>query len=169
MKDSFKKIFIMLTGFIICSGTPFFLSEIKAEQKVYTNQDIEKYKSSSDKEPQVTKKDKSYEKYSEKMAEKKEKTQKAKEEREKEYWCKKANQYRKKIEMAKEDIALAEKQHPQDSGILIQKKRSVRKERQTKINASTRKLSSAEKDLAELEQEAHRKGIPPGWLRCQFE
>ena len=38
-----------------------------------------------------------------------------------------------------------------------------------KITKSKKQLRYAEKDLAEFEGEAHRKEVPPGWLRCQFE
>jgi hypothetical protein len=30
-------------------------------------------------------------------------------------------------------------------------------------------LKAEEQELNDLENEAHRKGVPPGWLRCQFD
>ncbi len=98
-----------------------------------------------------------------------------KEKEDKEYWCKKANAHRKKIEKAQSEIAETEeklaklkdaasretgkKRRPLESDIKKTEKRLKEIERQRKEN---------ERKLGSLEEEAHRKGIPPGWLRCQF-
>ncbi|MCL4476034.1 MAG: hypothetical protein M1508_07400 [Nitrospirae bacterium] len=133
-------------------------STVQKEVPVFTNQDVEKYKNPSDSGPRTVRTDRT--------AEIKEKAQKIKKEREKEYWCKKATQYRKKIEMANDDIAEAEKELSGESSVLSYKKKRVA---QDKLNKAKRRLKYAEKDLAEIEEEARRKEIPPGWLRCQFE
>lgn len=125
------------------------------EVPVFTNQDIEKYKKSSDSKPPVAKVDKT--------EEKRERSQEIKEEHEKEYWCKKATQYKRKIEKEQDEVSEIEKELSADIG--HKKKTALEK----KLKNSRKKLKYAEKDLAELEDEAHRGKIPPGWLRCQFE
>ncbi|MDP2753171.1 MAG: hypothetical protein Q8P40_02140, partial [Nitrospirota bacterium] len=102
-----------------------------------------------------------------KATEKSEKAQKIKEEQEKEYWCKKTIQYKNKIEKIKEEIAEAEKELSGENSMYLSYKE--KKAIQKKIKSEKKKLKYAENDLAEFEDEAHRKGIPPGWLRCQFE
>jgi hypothetical protein len=136
---------------------------VMAEDKVFTNQDIEKYKKPSDSEPQSTKIDRTIDKTSERR----EKAEKIKEEREREYWCKKATQYRRNIDKIKEEIAETEKALSGESGekLFHKKKKGLKK----KLQRDNKRLKYARQDLAEIEDEAHRNKIPPGWLRCQFE
>lgn len=138
------------------------------ELPVFTNQDIEKYRNPSDTKKTATKTDRT--------SEKSEKSQKIKEEREQEYWCKKATQYNRKIEMLQDEVKEREKELSDLKDPLSQgtpgKKKSIErniKSTQKKLDGARKRLKYAEKDLAEIEDEAHRKDIPPGWLRCQFE
>ena len=39
---------------------------------------------------------------------------------------------------------------------------------QKRLVKARKQVTAAEKDLDDLEHVAHRKGIPPGWLRCQI-
>ena len=133
-------------------------STVQKETPVFTNQDIEKYKKPSDSEPSPVKTDRT--------AENRGKLLKAKEQHEKEYWCKTATQHKKKIERAQEDIAEAERELSGEYGALSYKKRSAL---QNRLKNAKRRLKYAEKDLAEIENEAYGKGVSPGWLRCQFE
>lgn len=130
-------------------------SPVQKEVPVFTNQDIEKYKKSSDSKPPVAKVDKT--------EEKRERLQVIKEDHEKEYWCKKATLYKRKTEKARDEVSEIEKELSADIG--HKKKTALEK----KLKNSRKKLKYAEKDLAEIEDEAHRGKIPPGWLRCQFE
>lgn len=150
-------ILLLVVSVGLFSGSAF--GEDKKEAPVYTNQDIEKYKRPSDSKPGVVRTDKA--------ERKKEKSQKSKEEHEKEYWCKTASSYKKKIEKIKDDIAEAEKELSGESSMSLSYKK--KKTIQNKITKSKKQLRYAEKDLAGLEDEAHRKEVPPGWLRCQFE
>lgn len=129
------------------------------EPPVFTNQDIEKYKQPSDSKFHPVKTDRT--------AEKKAKAEKIKEEQEKESWCKKANSYKKKIDKIKDEITEAEKELSEEKGVDLSYKK--KKEVQKRLHNARKHLKYAEKDLSELEDEAHRNGIPPGWLRCQFE
>ncbi|MBI5203406.1 MAG: hypothetical protein HZA11_00645 [Nitrospirae bacterium] len=159
MKISSGSLFILLlvVSVGLFSGSAF--GEDKKEAPVYTNQDIEKYKRPSDSKTGVVKTDNA--------ERKKEKSQKSKEEHEKEYWCKTASSYKKKIEKVKDDIAEAEKELSGESSMNVSYKK--KKTIQNKITKSKKQLRYAEKDLGGLEDEAHRKEVPPGWLRCQFE
>ncbi|MEK6582801.1 MAG: hypothetical protein AAB017_03910 [Nitrospirota bacterium] len=159
MKISSGSLFILLlvVSIGLFSGSAF--GEDKKEAPLYTNQDIEKYKRPSDSKSQVVRADKTSEKSG--------KSQKLKEEHEKEYWCKTATSYKKKIEKIQDDIAEAEKELSGESSMSLSYKK--KKAIQNKITKSKKQLRYAEKDLAEFEGEAHRKEVPPGWLRCQFE
>ena len=120
----------------------------KLETQSFTNRDLEKYSSTSDNRlvtSKTTPKDETP------------KTSGSREQKEKEYWCKRGGHYQKKIDMAKDDIKEIE-----DSG---GRTKAARK----KLEASKKRLKAAERDLAEIGDEAHRKRVPPGWLRCQFE
>lgn len=159
MKISSGSLFILLLVVSIGLFPGFAFGEDKKEAPLYTNQDIEKYKKPSDSKSAAVRTDKTSEKSG--------KSQKLKEEHEREYWCKTATSYKRKIEKVKDDIAEAEKELSGESSMHISYKK--KKTIQNKITKSKKQLRYAEKDLAEFEGEAHRKEVPPGWLRCQFE
>jgi hypothetical protein len=126
---------------------------LQEEVPMFSNKDLDKYKSSSDDALQNVNLDRRGDNI-ERAAKK--------EEREKEYWCNRARAYRKKIDKAAGEIAEAGRDR---SG-------TGRKQPKTevkKLEKEKRQLRNAEIDLRDLEDEAHRKGIPPGWLRCQSE
>lgn len=80
-------------------------------------------------------------------------------------WCKKATSYRKVIEKDQEDISDLEKALEELSGAESKKKKNIEK----RLGKAKKHLRNSERELAELDDEAYRKGVPPGWLRCQFE
>ncbi len=84
--------------------------------------------------------------------------------KEQEYWCKKATSYKRKIDMGKDKISEMEKELSSDT--LNRKKKGALEK---KLNAMKKQVTYTEQDMSDLEDEAHRKDIPPGWLRCQFE
>ncbi len=122
------------------------------ESPTFSNKDLEKYKNSSD---DAAESGMDIDKRGENIgrAEKRE-------QREKEYWCKKASLYRKKIDKAEGEMKETEKDRAAAEG--RHSRTAVKKLERTK-----RQLRDAKIDLRDLEDEAHRKGIPPGWLRCQ--
>lgn len=122
----------------------------------FTNKDLEKYK--SDSAPGAVEAPKTDWKQT-----KKEKTAKAEEERDKEYWCKRASSYREKMAKAK-----AEKEEIE---IELSETAAPRKRAQIEksLDRAKKQLNHAERDFADLGDEAYRKGVPQGWLRCQFE
>jgi len=126
----------------------------------FTNDDIDKYRKTSDNRPQEQKKTPT--------SAKKDENKKAQGKQEQEYWCKKATIAKKKIENAGRDVT------EREEDISREKSKSVRTSRkvntlQSRLKKAKDHLSSAERDLKDIESEAHRKGIPPGWLRCQFD
>jgi len=130
------------------------------ESRYFSNEDIEKYKSPSDNKTPKTK-----------AVETKKKVEKTKEQKEKEYWCKRATEYKKKIEKAREDVEETEKKlaEIERDPLPDAKGKKALKQLNTKLRKSKKQLRNAEKDLGDFEEEAHKKGIPPGWLRCQFD
>jgi predicted nucleic acid-binding Zn-ribbon protein len=128
----------------------------------FSNKDIEKYKSPSDYRAAKTKTDK---------PETKKKAGKTKEQNEKEYWCKRAAEYKKKIEKAKQEVEEIEKKLAELEGNPLPdaKSKKALKQLNSKLRNSKKQFRNAERDLGDFENEAHRKGIPPGWLRCQFD
>ncbi|MBI5025157.1 MAG: OmpH family outer membrane protein [Nitrospirae bacterium] len=155
-------LFILSIGFIIGPASVFSSGEDRTAQKdvpYFTEEDLERYKESSGDNPQTERLDR--------KAEGKEKTGKAKKEENREYWCKTANTYRNKIDKARDEIAEIEKELRGEGGTPLgpRKRRTLENE----LRRAQKQRRNAERDLSELEEEAHRKGIPPGWLRCQFE
>lgn len=143
-----------------------------AEPQVFTNKDLVDHSSQAGNGMTVTKPSAPYnERYEAKKAE----TSRVKEQKEQEYWCKKASGYKKKIEKARVEVEEIEKRLSElESSASIshgKAKKSITRE----INSTNKALLSnkkilreREEDLRELEDEAHRKSVPPGWLRCQF-
>jgi predicted nucleic acid-binding Zn-ribbon protein len=142
---------------------PVFPFTVSAEEKqpYFTNEDVKIYRKSPDGQPALPKKNV--------KEEKKATASMAKDEKEQEHWCKQANQRRKKIDTARDDVVKAEKdlsrEKEKNSGTGGKKNSRL----QDRLDQAKRRLSVEEKELHDLENEAHRKGVPPGWLRCQFE
>ncbi|NJD55894.1 MAG: hypothetical protein FIA94_05745 [Nitrospirae bacterium] len=127
---------------------------------VYSNRDIEKYKQLQDPRPAETKRDTREERRLD--------AREAKNSQERERWCKRASAQKKKIEKAQYDVQSAEKalRHEEEKDFHGGKKSKQLKD---KLQLAKRKLANEERDLSDIENEAHRKGIPPGWLRCQVD
>lgn|GEM_PF-2039491 len=103
----------------------------------------------------------------------KEDTEKNKELQEKEYWCKRAVYHKKRIENAqyevdKEAELLSELRDEVSMETGRDKKFIEKKITKTrdKLTSAQKLLKDRESDLARLEDEAHRKNIPSGWLQC---
>jgi len=85
-----------------------------------------------------------------------------------EYWCKKATPYRRTVEETRDELRETEE--------LLSAERAKNLSRNKRIPALEKKetglkkkIRKAERNLGDLEDEAYRKGIPQGWVRCQFE
>ncbi len=121
----------------------------------YSNKDLDQYEMSSDKRNGDAK-------TIEKTKQKKAKVNR--ENKEQEYWCKKATSYKRKIERGQDEISEMEKELSAED---LNRKKKVTLEK--KLRKLRKEVAYTEKDLSDLEDEAHRKNVPPGWLRCQFE
>jgi hypothetical protein len=99
--------------------------------------------------------------------EKKNQRQRLIEEHEMGYWCKKASAYRERIDYADGAVKEIEEEISEEG------RKSSRSSKQTaqlqkKLEQAKKLFRGSEADLDELEQEAHRRGVNPGWLRCQL-
>ncbi|MBA4349255.1 MAG: hypothetical protein C0415_04610 [Thermodesulfovibrio sp.] len=170
MRDSFKrnggvikKSIHILSIFCFAAIFLFFIPSVFAEDSnelkntpSFTNKDIERYKESPDKLSSA-KKDK---------FEKETKGRKKLEEPDKNYWCKKGTFYSEKVERLKVKVKEAEERLARKEAE-SSSKRVLRKEKRH-LNKEKEDLRKAEQEFVKLENEAHRKGIPPGWLKCNF-
>jgi hypothetical protein len=87
----------------------------------------------------------------------------------KERWCKKATGLNNRVDSAKKELESAKKKKQEAETATSRKKKAQQLGAAEKRVAGAQKaLDNAEKKLSDLEQEAHRKGVPPGWLRCQY-
>jgi hypothetical protein len=150
---------ILVTAFM-SSGS--YGADSSEQPLSFSNKDLEPYENSGDRkrEPQSPEPKNS--------EVKKTKAEDSKEQKEKEYWCKKATPQRKKIRQLSEEISEKERELTEENagGMARHKKtRSLNKE----LGKTRRRLKDAEGMFSDLEDEAHRKGVPMGWLRCQFE
>jgi len=126
----------------------------------FSNDDIEKYRNPSDNRPREQKRTAPSEKNYE--------DRRPRGKQEQEYWCKRTNTAKRKIENAERDV------REQEEAISREESKRVRTSKkmntlQSRLKKSKDKLHSAERDLNDIEHEAHRKEIKPGWLRCQFD
>ena len=153
---------IFLVNSICCTAVNGEDKSAQGQPQLFTNQDIEKYKGPSDSKTTANKTV-----LREDMEEvRNDKNQSIREDQEKEYWCKKASAYKKKIKKADDDVKETEKEISQENNkSLHANKKTAQLEK--RLEKASKKVEYAEADLGELEDEAHRKGVPPGWLRCQ--
>ncbi|MFO0753938.1 MAG: hypothetical protein U0411_11535 [Thermodesulfovibrionales bacterium] len=141
---------------------------VQGEGAVYTDRDLEKYKNPSDSEHEKQGKK------SVKTEGRKEDPAKAKERQEQEYWCKRAQFHQKKLEKAQREVekaqakrAALEEEAAGEIGATRKKVEKSIKETEKRLQNAQKDRAEREKDLGRIEEEARRKGIPPGWLRCQ--
>lgn len=126
----------------------------------FTNNDIDNYRNPSDNRPREQRKTTA--------SAVKDGNRKAREQQEQDYWCKRANNLKRKIENAGQEVREREEQIAREQSKNIRTSRKMNT-LQSRLKKAKDHLSSAERDLNDIENEAHRKSIPPGWLRCQFE
>jgi hypothetical protein len=87
----------------------------------------------------------------------------------KEKWCKKATGLQNRVDSARKDLEAAKKKKQDAETVNSRKKRAkYAADAGKKVAHAQKTLDYSEKKLSDLEQEAHRKGVPPGWLKCQF-
>ena len=140
----------------------------------FTNKDLEQYRSEPN--PQVPPAaDISAVTINQKGG-KKEKPHVGLDKKEQDYWCRKATQINKKIAKDKEKtgeltVRLTEISEAESHVLGAQRTKLSKQRAKTEKDLKTagKHLKERQGELAAIEDEAHRKGVPPGWLRCQFE
>lgn len=126
----------------------------------FTNDDIDKYRNPSDNRPREQRKAP--------PSATKDDNRKARGKQEQEFWCKRATAVKRKIDDAGRDVREREEDISREQSKHVRTSRKM-DTLQGRLKKAKDHLSSAERDLTDVENEAHRKGIPPGWLRCQFD
>jgi flagellar biosynthesis GTPase FlhF len=129
----------------------------------FSNKDLEPYENPADGKPREPQ---SAEPKSSEV--RKTKAEDSKEQREKEYWCKKTAPQRKKIQRLNEEINEKERELAEENAGGSARNKKARTLTKS-LEKTRRRLKDAEGILSDLAEEAHRKGVPMGWLRCQFE
>lgn len=159
MKTSSRTLlsFILIAAVLFLSARAGFCEE---KPPLYSNDDIEKYRHPADNKPQEQRRTTT--------SVKKDENKKAREKQDQDYWCKRATAAKRKIEHAGRDVRERQEDisREQSKDIRTSRKMSTL---QGRLKKAKDQLSSAEGDLSDIENEAHRKGIRPGWLRCQFD
>ncbi len=151
---------IMLSSFTISVS---FCAEPSEQPFPFSNKDLQRYENSAD---HKTGEPKSTELKGPEV--RKTKAADSRQQKEKEYWCKKAAPKRTKIQRLNEEINEKEQElAEEESKNVIQNKKA--KTLNKDLVTIRKRLKEAEENFGDLEGEAYRKGVPPGWLRCQFE
>jgi hypothetical protein len=143
----------LLAGLFPCAGS--------AGQDIptFSNKDLERYKSPTDETPAPATR----------QTASKRRTARNDQQREKDYWCSRAQAYQKKIDRAQDKVKDVEQLASDESGGQAFTESRLKKPTRRKYERAKKELKEAERELRYLEEDAHRKDIPPGWLRCQFE
>ena len=153
---------------ILCSPANCDAGSAQDEPQLFTNEDIKKYQTTPD-AGTVAEQPASQEerKVSRKGKNQHNSKKQQMEENEMEYWCKKATTCNRKIEDEKAAIKEIEDEifEAKTKSSYSHKKNAALEK---KIESAKKRLKKAEGDLNALENEAHRKGAKPGWLRCQI-
>ena len=138
-----------------------YTTSFAEQSNTFSDEDLKSYRHPSDNRPYVP---------TIKEETNKDKKTRIDEEREKEWWCEKGTNYTEKVEAAKRNYKEAEKKLDDAKSDTFWGKKggSKIKSCENKLAKAKKQLEDAEKKLMDFEQKAHRKGIPPGWLRCQF-
>ena len=153
---------IFLVNSMCCTAVNGEDKSAQGQPQLFTNQDIEKYKGPSEAKTTDTK----TVLREDREEVRNDKNQSIREDQEKEYWCKKASAYKKKIKKADNAVKETEREISQEGskGLHAGKKSALLQKR---LEKARKNVEYAKADLGELEDEAHRKGVSPGWLRCQ--
>ena len=147
----------VIIGGILCYDTAF--AEHTGPGK-YINEDLEKFgtpnKNGVETAPNV----------SDKISD--EKKSEDRETQDKEYWCRQGTTINRTISGIKMEIDKILDEYPDMKGKDIDKIELPNPGSQERLNVRRLNLREAEGRLSDLEDEAHRKGVPAGWIKCNF-
>jgi hypothetical protein len=155
-----KKIIMLVIVPVLIGGIFCYRSAVFAEHTGpgrYSNEDLEKYETPGNTAgkpaPNVSDKEKSRDG----------------ETQERENWCSQGTALNRTISEAKKEIDVILDKFPEKKGEDIDTMELSDGVLQERLNMNRRKLREAESALRDLEEQAYRKGVPPGWVRCNFE
>ncbi len=133
------------------------------ESPVFTDMDLQKYKRSSDSEVQ-------YQEYETPKITEPEYSV-SDERAQRESWCERATKARNRVEKTKRALISASETYIRIKttyGTRYAGAKAVT-EASIEMNKAEAEAIDAENEMKRIEDEAHRKSIPPGWLQCRFE
>lgn len=87
-------------------------------------------------------------------------------------WCSNGTFYRDRLDKAKKRMDEAERQcryADMEWNWNLDFKAELIMAADEELKRATKELAMAQEELDDLEQSSYRQGIPPGWLRCQFD
>lgn len=168
----FLFIFLLISLTLFCSS---FASPEEAQQQEaspsFTNRDLDQYRppATADESPAQEASMAS----GDRKSDKRQLSEAIADKKEQEYWCKKARKIKKNMAIAQDVVNELTAQLNELSTTRAQtiEKRMASLEKQQgntsgKLKAAGKRLRERQEILAELENNAHRSNIPPGWLRC---
>lgn len=160
-----KKNILLLSALFIFATAVLYNADAADTTKVLTNKDLKKYG--------ATNKENSNDAAAkqESPPQKNEPSQEPPKEPDKQSWCTKATRLKDRVDEANKKAQEAEKQRNNANMSGSGNPYSMTPLPSTEENlAKARKdIETAERELADFEQLAYSQGIPPGWLRCQFD
>ncbi len=170
----------LLSAALFCSVSAATAEESPQREvsPAFTNKDLEQYKPQSAAETPADDPAArgSVRTNGDQKPDKRQRAETASDRREQEYWCKKARQIRKGLTLAQDEVHELTARLKELSTVKAQttgKKLANIDKQHSKttrdLKAAGKRLKERQETLAELEDDAHRNNIPPGWLRCQFE
>jgi len=138
---------------------------LAAEPQVFRNSDLEKYSAGDSFRVEAPSQP------ADKSGEQRKDTEDTKVSDQK-YWCEAATQADNRVKKAEENLSLANSRRGDawrnlSSGIYSAAVEADAKA-QRDLEGAEAELAQAKQEKERLENEAHQKNIPAGWLRCQF-
>jgi hypothetical protein len=160
-----KKNIMLLSALLFLAAASLYAACAADAAKILTNQDLKKY----DTPGNVSPNDASVKQ--EPAPQKTEPSQEPPKEQEKQSWCTKASHFKNRVEAANKKVDEAQRQRnaatmPGDANSYASAPVASAED---KLAQAKQELDAAEKELSDFEQLAYSQGIPPGWLRCQFD
>jgi hypothetical protein len=163
VKNAYLLLAVLSLSLILCDA-----STAENKPRIFTNEDLSKRGTPNVSEPAAG------QTHTRSAANNKNTYTKASSDKGKERWCKKGRLYQNRVDEAKAYLNEAVRKYAEAKEKAAarspKKKRKLQKAEvsDSGVRKARLKLERAEKRLLDIEQEAHRKNIPPGWLRCQF-
>lgn len=149
---------------------------VYAQPPVFTEQDLERYKSNDQQQPSSPNqaRDERIEGTRQRIEKTLDTMQNQKDKTSQDYYCRWGTYHRDQVDRYKERVEFARKELARaDQGLTSSSPRAYVQNididlAKSRLRGAEENLKGSERDLLNFENEAHRKNIPAGWLRCQF-